>query len=274
MRYWPLLLSLLLLFATPLQATAPECSETGSSATCKTLYGTAGNKPYCLKGTCTAEVPECAGTGPSAACVETFGTLSPKKLCNGFHCVQCLQSSDCPEKSICTNAGACKAVQCVNDDHCSGALTCESYKCVCKTNSDCGDRGICSSGGCREVSCIDNSHCAFAYTCVSHRCVRCTQDSNCPSGQVCYGNQCITPKCRSDAECTHYQRCWLFGPRPGCSNHACTCPEYPTLPHGTECTTDGDCYGGSCFNGYCSYGGCTWDSECPDGQSCRGGSCW
>jgi hypothetical protein len=124
----------------------------------------------------------------------------------------------------------------------------------------CGGDGQSGSGPCRSTD-----DCALAAICFAPgatiRCgndpgaVACTDDSGCPTGQICDRNDCeggaqqCFPGCTSDAGCGEGEICGATGhcePRP-CSASAGDCPigfacdEGAAVCQRVSCTGDGDC---------------------------------
>jgi MYXO-CTERM domain-containing protein len=135
-------------------------------------------------------------------------------------------------------------------------------------------------------ACTDDSDCPSGEVCVDGDCVTptptptafCTDDSDCPSGEVCVDNRCVTPTptppgfCTDDSDCPSGEVC---------VDNRCVTPTPTRTPVG-ECTDDTDCAPGEvCVDSRCvtptptptPVGFCTDDADCPVGEVCVDSSC-
>jgi hypothetical protein len=159
-----------------------------------------------------------------------------------------------------TNSPSCKSFDCSDV---KGPLGTTYKKCLsgdptCKSGQLCS---VCTSES-TNPSCYDDGHCAGDGEEPHGQSGHKGHDVGCCPGTKQFMNTWDGPQGRN------YQKCCK--PRNG----------------GIPCTTDVDCadHGGKCSNGQCvthvtpippppPSGGCKTDSDCPNGQPCRGGQC-
>lgn len=232
---------------------------------------------------------------------------------------------------------------CVNDADCGtgSCLSCQNKQCLpkavakapkaclpCKAPADCGNTAsnICvrleEGNRCAQL-CTNDGCCPKGYRCADFglqkacipdtgKCpsVRCSNDSNCGPGEQCSGGTCQPkpvnrdPKtctaCTSDSQCGGNSKCVGFKDNKARCLQPCVadnfCPtgfncssilggRYCTPPDGfCPCTSDSQCIqgeackGGVCRPANCGYGcACTQDDQCNTGYSCiqtgQGGVC-
>ena len=117
----------------------------------------------------------------------------------------------------------------------------------------------------------------------------CTDDLQCPWGQVCSNGVCQGKPCNSDANCAAGQTCSNKVCKPkACENYrdcgrgeACVhvnlFDEYDRIgfcmPTGNSCASNADCRGGApyCVGGKCQ--ACLANSDCLAGEVCSDGMC-
>ena len=215
------------------------------------------------------------------------------------------------------------SVDCTADSHCSNGQTCQNNQCVttCTQDFDCADNESCENGlcallDCTTVTCGVNAECVIsnhAANCQcdtgfipnpdpAQGCARCTQDSDCNTGEKCNANLCVT-SCTQDSNCADNEACdtntslceEVICPYPmdrsavkqcganaicAVANHIATCqcetgfqPNPDAVTGCAECTTDAHCTNGrSCQNNECVTS-CSQDSHCADSESCNNGVC-
>ncbi len=107
------------------------------------------------------------------------------EFCVNGMCQQCRDASNCETCQQCS-AGKCTAILgcCVTDANCAAGQKCRDGRCgpQCLAKEECGAKEICQGGRCVPVAC-------FATT-------------DCPAGQECVNNDCVTPavqECSIDA---------------------------------------------------------------------------
>ena len=208
-------------------------------------------------------------TGPSQSC--SGNTLNPTVACpsgiclDGTGCVECREQGFDPECTL-TPQGQART-QCLG-----GEL--EPVLCANATNP-------CFVVGCNEQDgCTSRPKCSGALPfCLGNgTCVACTQNGQCPSGQICNAsNACVPAPCTQD-------QCAAGGLRT-CQNDGSlslpprTC-DFPGLCNaaGTACTpcnAQRDCAPApdACSTVQCAATGCVTTSRCTAGQLCEAGRC-
>jgi hypothetical protein len=132
---------------------------------------------------------------------------------------------------------------------------------ACDTASDCVDGEKCVDATCR----------ASAW---------CTLDGHCASGQICGGETCVSPQCRTNDAAA----CGTFACRAGRCLEACAevsdcdsgyvceagdCARAPLTENGESCEDDDECASGACCE---DERGATCADECSNtGQACEAG---
>jgi len=272
------------LLDTDCAAPTPRCNATslacvGCLTTSDCAAGTVCNANAC--------VPGCSSTQPCPA----------GEVCNANACVECLLNSQCHGAAPWCDTTSDQCVQCLpSNDNCPTGEYCAGTACApgCRTNLDCtalADAGIDASpdgAGGAGVDAADEggsdaatdaavdgateeagsgTHGGAVCDVPSHVCVGCVTDSNCPLGQTCSGNQCVTG-CDAQHGCPAGSGC--------CSN---LCQPLDTTSNCTACgvtcdTISGNSQGAACTVGGCTYTGCAagWgdcSSAAPDGDGCE-----
>ncbi|MCB9640768.1 MAG: hypothetical protein H6727_17875 [Myxococcales bacterium] len=100
----------------------------------------------------------------------------------------------------------------------------------------------------------------FLQGCPSETVNTCTQDTECPSGQLCKQSRCeaISPNCSSDKDCPTGK----------------VCVQQACKEEQTSCQNNSECKQTEvCLEGKCQPQICTDDRNCPSGKRCQGGSC-
>ncbi len=151
----------------------------------------------------------------------------------------CEIASDCGAGYVCSSAGVC------------ASRTASSNQGVsCRTQLDCEPGqaclgGFCSSGSSGSTSCTNLDDCPGGQYCQfgTQRCVECLTNAQCPRGEVCLGNG----TCGASSD--------------GGGGGAV----------GGSCTSSVDCNGQVCVRGQCLP--CAVNSDCREGESCRGNQC-
>ncbi|MFH0955212.1 MAG: hypothetical protein V1777_03855 [Candidatus Micrarchaeota archaeon] len=148
----------------------------------------------------------------------------------------CTDSFACGESSHCNNGICCKNPYtcCTSDAQCtpSGKVCGTEYHCILTNGTSCWYGEECASGNC-------NFECCEA----GHLC--CRFNSDCPSGQACYGQ---------------YHYCMSAPEEP---------PSLKT--NGSSCSSSSECESGNCQNGICCSSGytcCTSAGNCGSDQTC------
>ncbi len=100
----------------------------------------------------------------------------------------------------------------------------------------------------------------FLQGCPNETTKTCSQDTECPSGQICKQSRCeaASASCSTDKDCPTDKECVQQAckdKQPACQNNS-TCKQ-----------------GEVCLEGRCQPQLCTDDRNCPTGQRCQGGSC-
>ncbi len=256
---------------------AGSCS---SDADCNAGY-------VCDNGQCT---PQQTGCSTNLDCPSGY-------VCDQGQCVAqggCLSDYDCPSGYV------CEAGQCVLSQGNSGTTLCSQQSQSCPSNQSCiiasnGD-GLCLNQCGGQQDCANGETCQgilkdqngqTLYFCYK----KCSMDSECTSGMICYQNFLCLPSgwvtqgCQSDADC------------PGgyvCQNGQCQqaqnqCQSDSDCPSGyvcqsgqcqqsqSQCQSNADCQSGFvCQQGVCvpsQQGGCSIDSDCSGYERCKNGSC-
>lgn len=100
----------------------------------------------------------------------------------------------------------------------------------------------------------------FLQGCPNETTKTCSQDTDCPSGQICKQSRCeaTSAGCSADKDCPAEKQCVqqiCKDKQPACQNNS-TCKQSEV-----------------CLQGRCQPQLCTDDRNCPAGQRCQGGSC-
>jgi Tol biopolymer transport system component len=138
--------------------------------------------------------------------------------------------------------------------------------------------------------CEENEDCPEGQVCVDNKCVtptptptetpECEGNEDCPEGQVCVDNHCVTPTPTNTpiGFCTDNEDC---PPGQVCVDNRCVTPTPTNTPIGF-CTDNNDCPPGQvCVDNRCvtptptntPIGFCTDNNDCPPGQVCVDNRC-
>lgn len=190
-------------------------------------------------------------------------------------------------QQTCNGAGACVAAN-------PAGTSCGTPSCVGEDKVQaqaCNSGGACANAGAPTV-------CPGSFKCVAGACkTSCTLDTDCVSGKVCSGNQCVDPKKANGIACSAGDECVSgfcagTGNTKVCCNSACTgacnsCTLTGTVGTCTPVaagTTDTNCsatatnnlctYGVCGANGACATVNCSATSSCSaDGNGVQGATC-
>lgn len=198
--------------------------------------------------------------------------------------------------------GGSVGTECIQPSDCSDGLWCIYGRCVvqCKQSKDCNDSTtMCvknkesdnkSAGYCKElISCGGDAACQAkeedkqqGQTCADGVCRdRCTDNNDCPLGQVCFTNHLCYEGCGDDDDCKIHPD---NSPPQKCINNKCALSEPEANAKGLlkmPCSIHSDCKSVNCINSICQ--GCRWDADCngrlcsnanvanPDEGTCVGG---
>lgn len=183
---------------------------------------------------------------------------------NANRCVECFSNAHCGEKEVCGDWWECEAVECTEDEHCSGSTPyCDNdNECVeCYKNSHCDDPKECEDGECVGPECTDNEHCPSSKPyCDDEECVECYENDHCPGLEMCENNECV----EGDIECKEHNHC--PSDRPYCwSNECVECYMNQHCDDPKECE-DGECVGPECTdNEHCNWRKpYCWNEECVE----------
>ena len=121
----------------------------------------------------------------------------------------------------------------------------------------------------RNLVCTNDLQCPWGQICSQSGCIPkpCNTDSNCVSGQQCVNKQCKSKKCTTYRDCGKSEACV----------HINIFDEYDRkghcMPLANSCTNNSDCHAGTpfCVGGKCQQ--CQTDNECMDGEVCSNGMC-
>jgi len=125
----------------------------------------------------------------------------------------CQSDRQCETGSICLN-GSCVEGCRINEDCPSDSPKCElgaaaPGSCVeCLVGTDCqAPLNACVNGSCTQT-CANPGDCDFPLVCDDSQglCVRCINDDQCLSGNICETNDCV-PGCRNDDNCQNGDVC-------------------------------------------------------------------
>ena len=150
----------------------------------------------------------------------------------------------------------------------------------CSAENMCPSPQGCVNGTCG--SCTGDSDCLASnlpHCATNGDCVECNVNKDCPTGQTCSGNVCISGStaCADGNDCTAPQACPAGGGTCGSCDEQSMCPESlvcdTTSGNCVECASPSDCTAPQgCVNYVC--GSCTDNSQCQnDTPVCSGGSC-
>ena len=187
---------------------------------------------------CPPEDPSCVPCSENTDCVAELGFQS---FCSGGRCfsqtgrTDCTQDFQCESDERCDtteflcvpDSGACRFCSadfpelcCANDfvcDTASGSCIDARFERECDVADDCpvgGDQ--CDTFG-RCVQCVEQGDCGPGTECNAATGLcdstigRCTDDRECPASQRCINEQCTTPQCTRDSNCSDArQRCESF----------------------------------------------------------------
>lgn len=120
------------------------------------------------------------------------------------------------ERATCRN-------RCDTDRDCNAGYRCGDRECFaipssrtnCVRNTDCTRNfEVCdnSNGKCVSVitdcpECDVRADCPDNARCDAGKCVVCRDSNDCPSGEVCKRNACVTRECSSNGDCPNRRRC-------------------------------------------------------------------
>ncbi len=142
----------------------------------------------------------------------------------------CAKDQECKGNEFCDN-GSCKE-RCISDDQCGSGE-------VCAPCGKCQPEDLPAVCGAAPDFCSASVDCGAQKTCQAGRChFQCTQDSQCPVGQLCNSGVCLDDP-------------------------------NPAAP---ECVMNLDCTSGACINGYC-HQDCNSSSNCGPTEVCLMGLC-
>jgi Cys-rich repeat protein len=186
--------------------TSPYCDADGRCVDCLTHENCGGQNPGPGVPTmvCSPQHTCVPGCTESSQCQSPFGQAN---VCDTTtnECVQCLTNADCGgggdagRPIICTSQHTCTP-GCNGDEDCAQNATrrhCNTATslCVqCASSADCGQQApycFTDTGTC--VACLTDQNCANAGGVCNqqfHVCA-CTQNSDCPQGQQCFGGRCF-----------------------------------------------------------------------------------
>ena len=105
---------------------------------------------------------------------------------------------------------------------------------------------------------------------------KCSSDSGCEYGQICWAGVCEEVVCFAQADCRGGSCISSYCDAPTCiTGNDCAeglaCESGICIPVGSSCASNADCAGVSCVNRVCAQ--CLSDSTCPTGQGCFQNSC-
>jgi len=158
------------------------------------------------------------------------------------------------QTSHCVGAGKC--VQCAATADCSAPLnaclaaTCNTAAGSCGTTPKPAHEtcltGVCNGNG-ACVSCVDDTDCNVSGKthCASGRCVQCASTSQCPQGQECQSNACVTPARCGDGIKNGAEECdpTALGSSPWvCSSTCKKATLYTPCSTSTQCNTGEICF--------------------------------
>jgi Cys-rich repeat protein len=203
-------------------------------------------------------------------------------------CVDCLTDNDCAiettakrcDTSLATTGSqaglpryACE--ECLDNSHCPAGATCVGGDCQTPCGTAMCETGeICDAPNNRCIECLSdanctnnpgNTRCNLAPNSAglpTGRCEECIDSTHCPTGQVCFDNNC-EPACATDAECSTDGG----GGSPIC---------HPTIKTCVECAADANCPMTQPFCDMDEYEcvQCRTAADCQAGQTCNNqGNC-
>lgn len=197
---------------------------------------------YC-KNPCASDVSPC---GPNAVC----SVVNRKAICS---CLDGLIANPTP------NIGCVRtpALSCRIQADCATGWRCEENRCRPSCNSEnfeCLEGERCNAGLCR-YACTSDENCSDDEVCDGRFCVLgCRSDSDCLSNFACLSGQCTDP-CTKPGTCGANALCRVVEHRP-----ICTCPQNLVGDPKYVCKRIAT--------------NCESDSNCPDGFSCYGDTCY
>ncbi len=217
-------------------------------------------------------VPRATGGG---LCVHgEFNVAATAKSCA---VIQCAQPVDCCPATTPPTGIDCPSLntQCQQSGN-PQSFSCSQYKAYCIPCD--GSKYACTNGSCQSI-CQTATDCGGGtFQCNSGKCVQCTTDSQCTNGYVCGDlGQCVPP-CKTDTECSAFNRCanGHCSATGGCQtdreciaatrNVTATCAKDGTCV--VPCESDLECGNPeeyrffSCVQHQCIYVGCATDKEC------------
>ncbi|XP_037295454.1 uncharacterized protein LOC119189544 isoform X2 [Manduca sexta] len=264
------------------------CTESGNSAVCSCPSGTNGDaastgcRPECVVSSeCTRDracvrnkcVDPCIGVCGNGAMCRVFDhapicSCPPSSTGNPFsECVirditkpvahDPCDPNPCGPHGICRN-GFCTYPECIVNDDCPGDRACINRKCADPCVNACGLNAICTGIRHGPVCSCPAGYTGSAFV----RCERivipspplpkpeCVTDEECADNAACVNARCL-PVCGPN-NCGLNARCIA-------RNHRARCTCLPGY--------EGDAYTG-CYSVQCHS-----NNDCPDDQSCEGGSC-
>lgn len=211
----------------------------------------------------------CGTCGRHGTCEAASGTCVCDEGYAGDACERCA-AGHVRDGDICVAGSCVDATDCSDGDPCNGEETCGAdHRCRTGTTVDCGPHGVCepATGACA---------CDEAWS--GERC------SDCASGFVRTGDDCVQGTCTNDEDCSDDDPC--TGTETCGPDHSCVDgTPVDCGAHGTCASASGACdcepgYAGvaceRCDQGYVEVQGqclpdtCTDDADCDDGQICNG----
>jgi hypothetical protein len=118
---------------------ASPAVESGSAGLCQSDLDCHGENHRCQPGLhvcvqCIGDPTDCAGQGSESRC----------NLVNYTCAVPCAPDGGCPAPDVCDSQGVC--ADCLNSSQCpADQPRCFNEDCVCLSNADCPDGGVCGS---------------------------------------------------------------------------------------------------------------------------------
>jgi alpha-tubulin suppressor-like RCC1 family protein len=252
---------------------------------------------YCDGGRCYLK------KGSGAICTDTSQCASGS--CADGVCCDGACSGACMACNTPGNNGHCVAVKSVDDDHCSGASSCDAAgACKKRAGTDCNSGAECSTTSCVDGRCCSSPSCGTCQACTGGGgiCVAvmgsadpdsCTGASACNSagackkaaGSDCGGaaecatSACVDGKCCSSSSCGTCQVCTGAGgscvpvksavdPDSCAAGMKCDGTGTCKKDPGQACSQSTECALGNCIDGKCCDQSCS--GSC---QSCSSGTC-
>ncbi len=265
---------------TVCDTTSSACVACLSDANCSAPTGkcntTTNTCVACLTSTDCAAGTVCNTNSCVPGCSPTQPCPTGEQ-CVAQSCVECTVNSQCHGATPWCDTTNDTCVQCLpSNDNCPTGQYCAASACApgCKSNLDCvalADAGAGDAAGDApsDAAMEGGGGTSGGTICdtMNHVCVECVIDANCPLGQTCSNNMCVTG-CDATHGCPAGSGC--------CSG---LCQPLNTVDNCTGCgvacdTTSGNSQGAACGLGGCTYTGCAagWgdcSSGAPDSDGCE-----